>query len=76
MKHFEGAVVLPAVTKEVVQKVGPEPGSPLPAADDVAHPENKNGKREGDGGGSCSTVVHNCATEKPSLVDAFNVLRL
>lgn len=75
MKDFEGAVMLPAVTKGVVHKVGPEPGSPLPAADDVAHPENKNGKTEGDRGGSCS-LLHNCATEKFSLVDAFNIFRL
>lgn len=76
MKDSEGAVVLPAITKAVVHKVGPEPGSPLPAADDVAHPENKNGKTEGDRGASCSTGVHNCAAEKSSLVDTFNILRL
>lgn len=57
MKDFEGAVVLPPVTKGVVHKVGPEPGSPLPPADDVAHPDNRNGKTEGDRGGSCSFIL-------------------
>lgn len=45
MQDFEGAVVFPPVSDGVVRKVGPEPGRPLPAADDVAHPEDEKGTK-------------------------------
>lgn len=45
MQDFEGAVVFPPVSDGVVHKVGPEPGRPLPPADDVTHPEDEKGTK-------------------------------